>query len=65
MLKSTLPTAENRPFNPGTDLGVIRRGGNVTTMTMFGGLDVIQRCLRRLRRLRAPASCSLRRCRFR
>jgi hypothetical protein len=42
-LKSTLPTAENRPFSPETDFGVIRRGGNVTAMTMFGGLDVVQR----------------------
>jgi hypothetical protein len=32
-----------RPFDPATDAGVIRRGGNVTTMTRFGGLDVVQR----------------------
>ena len=42
-LESTLPTVGNRPFSPGTDSGVIRRGGNVTAMTMFGGLDVVQR----------------------
>jgi hypothetical protein len=42
-LDSTLPTVGERPFNPATDAGVIRRGGNVTTMTRFGGLDVVQR----------------------
>jgi len=42
-LDSTLPTVGDRPFNPATDAGVIRRGGNVTTMTRFGGLDVVQR----------------------
>jgi hypothetical protein len=42
-LKSTLPTAENRSFNTETDFGVIRQGENATAMTMFGGLDVIQR----------------------
>lgn len=42
-LESTLPTVGERPFEPATDAGVIRRGGNVTTMTRFGGLDVVQR----------------------
>jgi hypothetical protein len=42
-LDSTLPTVGDRPFNPDTDAGVIRRGGNVTAMTRFGGLDVVQR----------------------
>jgi hypothetical protein len=42
-LESTLPAAEGRPFDPATDAGVIRRGGNVTADTRFGGLDVVQR----------------------
>jgi hypothetical protein len=42
-LDSTLPTVEERPFDPTTDAKVIRRGGNVTTMTRFGGLDIVQR----------------------
>ena len=42
-LESTLPTVGERPFNPETDFGVIRQGGNVTAMTAFGGLDVVQR----------------------
>ena len=42
-LESTLPTADGRPFDPARDSGVIRRGGNVTAMTRFGGLDVVQR----------------------
>lgn len=42
-LDSTLPTVGERPFNPATDAGVIRRGGNVTAMTRFGGLDIVQR----------------------
>jgi hypothetical protein len=42
-LKSTLPTVADRPFDPTTDAGVIRRGGNVTAMTRFGGLDIVQR----------------------
>jgi len=41
-LESTLPTVEDRPFDPATDAGVIRRGGNVTADTRFGGLDVVQ-----------------------
>lgn len=41
-LESTLPTVGERRFDPNTDLGVIRRGGNVTAMTKFGGLDVVQ-----------------------
>jgi hypothetical protein len=42
-LESTLPTAKDRRFDPVTDAGVIRRGGNVTADTSFGGLDVVQR----------------------
>jgi len=42
-LESTLPTVGERAFDPATDAGVIRRGGNVTAMTRFGGLDVVQR----------------------
>lgn len=42
-LESTLPTAGGRPFDPATDAGVIRRGGNVTATTKFGALDVVQR----------------------
>ena len=42
-LDSTLPTVGERPFDPATDAGVIRRGGNVTPMTRFGELDVVQR----------------------
>ena len=42
-LESTLPTVEGRPFDPATDSRVIRRGGNVTAMTRFGELDVVQR----------------------
>jgi len=42
-LDSTLPTAKGRRFEPERDAGVIRRGGNVTADTIFGGLDVVQR----------------------
>lgn len=42
-LKSTLPTAGGRAFDPATDAGVVRRGANVTADTRFGGLDVLQR----------------------
>jgi hypothetical protein len=42
-LESTLPTAGGRQFNPSSDAGVIRRGGNVTATTRFGALDVVQR----------------------
>lgn len=42
-LDSTLPTVEERRFDPASDTGVIRRGGNVTARTMFGELDVVQR----------------------
>jgi hypothetical protein len=41
-LESTLPTVAERPFDAATDAGVIRRGGNVTAMTRFGGLDIVQ-----------------------
>lgn len=42
-LESTLPTVGDRRFDPIGDAGVIRRGGNVTAMTKFGGLDIVQR----------------------
>jgi hypothetical protein len=42
-LESTLPTVKGRRFDPTADAGVIRRGGNVTADTRFGGLDVVQR----------------------
>jgi hypothetical protein len=42
-LESTLPTVGGRPFDPAGDAGVVKRGGNVTAMTKFGGLDVVQR----------------------
>jgi hypothetical protein len=42
-LESTLPTVGGRLFDPATDAGVIRRGGNVTATTKFGALDVVQR----------------------
>jgi hypothetical protein len=41
-LEATLPTVQGRPFDPKGDAGVIRRGGNVTADTKFGGLDVLQ-----------------------
>lgn len=41
-LDSTLPTVGERAFDPAGDAGVIRRGGNVTAMTRFGELDVVQ-----------------------
>ncbi len=42
-LDATLPTVGGRSFDAARDAGVIRRGGNVTAMTRFGGLDVVQR----------------------
>jgi hypothetical protein len=41
-LGATLPTAEGRRFNAIEDGPVIRRGGNVTADTEFGGLDIVQ-----------------------
>jgi len=41
-LESTLPIAGGRPFDPSSDAGVIRRGGNVTATTRFGALDVVE-----------------------
>ena len=41
-LNATLPTAGDRRFDPGGDAGVVRRGGNVTANTDFGGLDIVQ-----------------------
>lgn len=43
-LGSRLPTV-GRAFDPSTDVGVIRRGGNVTADTRFGGLDIVQRAI--------------------
>jgi len=42
-LESTLPTVGERRFDLASDAGVVRRGGNVTAMTRFGELDVVQR----------------------
>lgn len=39
------PPTVGRVFDPSTDIGVIRRGGNVTADTRFGGLDIVQRAL--------------------
>ena len=41
-LDATLPTVGGRLFDPGGDAGVVRRGGNVTADTKFGGLDIVQ-----------------------
>jgi hypothetical protein len=41
-LDATLPTVDGRPFDVAADAGVVRRGGNVTTNTKFGGLDIVQ-----------------------
>lgn len=41
-LEATLPTASDRPFDPAGDAPVVRRGGNVTADTKFGGLDIVQ-----------------------
>jgi hypothetical protein len=41
-LDATLPTVGGRPFDPAGDAAVVRRGGNVTADTRFGGLDVVQ-----------------------
>jgi predicted nucleotidyltransferase len=41
-LDATLPTVGGRPFDSTSDAGVIRRGGNVTADTRYGGLDVVQ-----------------------
>jgi hypothetical protein len=42
-LETTLPTAGGRRFDPATDGDVILRGGNVTAITRFGALDIVQR----------------------
>lgn len=42
-LEATLPTVGGRPFQAASDGGVVRRGGNVTANTKFGGLDILQR----------------------
>jgi hypothetical protein len=41
-LGATLPTVGGRAFDSTSDAGAIRRGGNVTADTRFGGLDVVQ-----------------------
>ncbi|MGH2990367.1 MAG: hypothetical protein ACRDMA_10990 [Solirubrobacterales bacterium] len=42
-LDATLPTVSGRRFEVGRDGRVLRRAGNVTADTKFGGLDVVQR----------------------
>lgn len=42
-LDATLPTVGGRSFDSTGDARVIRRGGNVTADTRYGGLDVVQR----------------------
>ena len=42
-LEATLPTVGGRPFDPAGDAKAVRRGGNVTADTRFGGLDIVQR----------------------
>jgi hypothetical protein len=42
ILDATLPTVGGRAFDPAGDAAVVRRGGNVTADTRFGGLDVVQ-----------------------
>jgi len=41
-LNATLPTAGDRSFDAGADARLIRKGGNVTANTDFGGLDIVQ-----------------------
>lgn len=41
-LGATLPTAGSRKFDPASDGRVLRRGGNVTADTKYGGLDIVQ-----------------------
>ncbi len=41
-LDAILPTVDGRPFDVNADAGVVRRGGNVTADTKFGGLDIVQ-----------------------
>lgn len=41
-LDATLPTVDGRAFDPSRDAVAVRRGGNVTADTRFGGLDVVQ-----------------------
>lgn len=41
-LDATLPTAGDRHFNPAEDAAVVRKGGNVTADTRFGGVDIVQ-----------------------
>jgi hypothetical protein len=42
-LEGTLPGAAGRAFDPATDAGGLRRGGNLTLDTPRGGIDVVQR----------------------
>jgi hypothetical protein len=41
-LGATLPTADGRRFDPARDGPVVKKGGNVTADTDFGGLDIVQ-----------------------
>lgn len=41
-LDATLPTVDDRPFDPAGDARTVRQGGNVTADTKFGGLDIVQ-----------------------
>ncbi len=41
-LGATLPTADDRPFDPSQDARLVLRGGSVTADTSYGGLDVVQ-----------------------
>lgn len=41
-LDATRPTVGGRAFDASGDAVVVRRGGNVTTDTKFGGLDIVQ-----------------------
>jgi hypothetical protein len=43
VLQATRPTAGGRPFDPASDATTLKRGGNVTADTQFGGLDLVQR----------------------
>ncbi len=40
--RATLPTAEGRLYNVATDQAILAQGGNLTTDTPGGGLDIVQ-----------------------
>lgn len=42
-LRGTLPGDAGRRFDPATDARILRRGGNITLDSPFGGVDVLQR----------------------